>query len=164
VFSCGLILYGSLFSSAEAAFLLSQPLDDDQVFAYKFQGAVAFSSWAFLLLGGPVLIAYGIVCHAPWSFYVLFLPLSFLGFILLPGPGVEQRPVLFPDHRGRGSAPLPPRLQPFGDGRHHPPPLRWRIPRQPAGRLLALHPPRHAPVDRQGLPHLPPRPAAVGAG
>jgi ABC-2 type transport system permease protein len=84
LFSTGLILYGSLFGSPETAFLLSGPVAADQVFAYKFQGAVAFSSWAFLLLGGPVLIAYGLVCSGPWYFYA-FLPLFFLGFVLLPG-------------------------------------------------------------------------------
>src|SRR5579884_1596538 len=66
LFSSGLILYGSLFSAAETAFLLSKPVRADQVFAYKFQSAVGFSSWAFLLLGGPILIAYGMVCVAPW--------------------------------------------------------------------------------------------------
>jgi ABC-2 type transport system permease protein len=84
IFSSGLILYGSLFTSPETAFLLSRPVAVDQVFAYKFQGAVAFSSWAFLLLGAPVLIAYGLVGNAPWYFYVL-LPLYFLGFVMLPG-------------------------------------------------------------------------------
>jgi ABC-2 type transport system permease protein len=84
VFSCGLILYGSLFTSAETTFLLARPVAADQLFAYKFQGAVAFSSWAFLLLGGPILLAYGLVCDAPWYFYAL-LPLFFLGFVLLPG-------------------------------------------------------------------------------
>lgn len=84
IFSSGLILYGSLFASAETSFLLSKPVAADQVFAYKFQGAVLFSSWAFLLLGGPILLAYGLACTAPWYFYVL-LPLFFLGFVLLPG-------------------------------------------------------------------------------
>lgn len=84
IFSTGLILYASLFASPETAFLLSKPVAADQVFAYKFQGAVAFSSWAFLLLGGPVLIAHGLVCDSPWYFYA-FLPLFFLGFVLLPG-------------------------------------------------------------------------------
>jgi ABC-2 type transport system permease protein len=83
LFSSGLILYGSLFSSGETAFLLSQPTLADQVFLYKFQGAIGFSSWAFLLLGGPVLLAYGVVSGAPWPYYV-FLPLFFFGFILLP--------------------------------------------------------------------------------
>ena len=84
IFSSGLILYGSLFTAAESAFLLSKPLKTDQVFAYKFQGALLFSSWAFLLLGGPILIAFGLVAEAPWYFYAL-LPLFILGFVLLPG-------------------------------------------------------------------------------
>jgi ABC-2 type transport system permease protein len=82
-FSGGLILYGGLFTAPESAFLLSTPLDDDRVFAFKFQGATAISVWAFLLLGGPVLVAYGIASHAPWYFYALLAPF-FLGFILLP--------------------------------------------------------------------------------
>src|SRR5262249_1788309 len=84
VFSGGLLLLGSLFSAAETAFLLSKPVAADQVFAYKFQGAVGFSSWAFLLLGGPILLAYGLVAGVPWLFYAA-LPLFFLGFVLLPG-------------------------------------------------------------------------------
>jgi ABC-2 type transport system permease protein len=84
IFSGGLILYGSLFTAAETAFLLSKPLRADQVFAYKFQGAMGFSSWAFVLLGSPVLISYGLVCHSPWYFYVA-LPFFFLGYVLLPG-------------------------------------------------------------------------------
>lgn len=84
IFSGGLILHGSLFSAAETAFLLSKPVAADQVFAYKFQGAVGFSSWAFLLLGGPILIAYGLIARCPWTFYVV-LPFFFFGFVLLPG-------------------------------------------------------------------------------
>jgi ABC-2 type transport system permease protein len=85
-FSTAIILYSSLFSSAESWYLLAGPLPEDHVFAYKFQGAVAFSSWAFVLLGSPILIAYGIEVEggAPWYFY-LVLPLFFLGFVLLPG-------------------------------------------------------------------------------
>jgi ABC-2 type transport system permease protein len=86
VFSSGVILYGSLFTSTESAFLLASPIRTDQIFAYKFQGALGYSSWAFLLLGSPVLIAYGFVVNggAPW-YYFLLLPLYFLGFILIPG-------------------------------------------------------------------------------
>ena len=83
VFTGGLILYGSLFTAPETAFLLCTPLPDDRVFAYKFQTATAVSIWAFLLMGGPILIAYGITCFAPWYYYAL-LPLFFLGFVLLP--------------------------------------------------------------------------------
>lgn len=84
VFSGGLILYSSLFATAEATFLLATPAHDDQVFAYKFQGALAFSSWAFVLCGSPILIAAGLVQGAPWYFYAL-LPLFFLGYVLVPG-------------------------------------------------------------------------------
>ena len=84
VFSTGLILYSSLFNSAEASFLLSTPAQPDQVFGYKYRGAVGFSSWGFLLLGTPVLLAYGLVYKVNWIFFVL-LPFYFLGFVLLPG-------------------------------------------------------------------------------
>jgi ABC-2 type transport system permease protein len=86
LFSTGLILYSSLFSSPETAFLLAGPIPADRVFAYKFQGAVAFSSWAFVLLGTPILLAYGLLVNegAPWYFYGL-MPVFFFGFVLLPG-------------------------------------------------------------------------------
>ena len=84
VFSTGLILFSSLFNSAETAFLLSSPAAADQIYAFKYQGALAFSSWAFLLLGSPILIAYGLAFGAPWYFYAL-LPIFFAGFVLIPG-------------------------------------------------------------------------------
>jgi ABC-2 type transport system permease protein len=84
LFSTAIILYSSLFSSAETAFLLTTPAAADQVFAYKYQGAITFSSWAFILLGSPILLAYGWVFQVPWYFYAL-LPLFFVGFVLLPG-------------------------------------------------------------------------------
>jgi ABC-2 type transport system permease protein len=83
-FSSGIIVYSSLFHSPETAFLLSTPARADHVFAYKFQTAIAFSSWAFILLGLPVLAAYGVVYAVSWHFFVL-LPLYLLGFVLLPG-------------------------------------------------------------------------------
>ncbi len=84
VFSGGIILYSSLFTSPETAFLLSTPARADQVFAYKFQASVAFSSWAFLLMGLPILVAYGLVFAVPWAYYAL-LPVFFGGFLLVPG-------------------------------------------------------------------------------
>jgi ABC-2 type transport system permease protein len=84
IFSSGIILYSSLFSSAECAFLLSTPARADQVFAYKYQGALAFSSWAFFLLGSPILIAHGIAYGAPWYFYPLLF-IFLIGFVLVPG-------------------------------------------------------------------------------
>jgi ABC-2 type transport system permease protein len=82
-FSTSIIVYSSLFHSPETAFLLSTPARADHVFAYKFQTAIAFSSWAFVLLGLPILLAYGVVYAVSWHFFVL-LPLFLLGFVLLP--------------------------------------------------------------------------------
>ncbi|MBM3993026.1 MAG: hypothetical protein FJ303_02555 [Planctomycetes bacterium] len=85
-FSTGIILYSSLFSAPESQFLLTMPIPDDEIFAYKYQGAVAFSSWAFVLIGSPVLLAYGLEVGsgAPWYYYAI-LPAFFLGFLLIPG-------------------------------------------------------------------------------
>ena len=84
VFSTGLVLYAGLFNGAETRFLLATPARADQIFAMKFQSAVAFASWAFVVLGLPILIAYGIVFAAPWYYFAL-LPVFILGFVLLPG-------------------------------------------------------------------------------
>ncbi len=84
LFSTGIVLYASLFTAPEARFLLATPARADQIFATKFRAAVAFSSWAFVILGLPVLIAFGVMAGVPWYYYPL-LPLFLLGFVLLPG-------------------------------------------------------------------------------
>ncbi|MEO6811018.1 MAG: hypothetical protein ABI353_18055 [Isosphaeraceae bacterium] len=84
VFSTGIILYTGLFSSREAEFLLTVPTSTDRIFAFKFIEAMAFSSWGFLLLGSPMMVAYGITVNAPWPFYFAFLAFLF-AFVLIPG-------------------------------------------------------------------------------
>ncbi len=84
VFSTGIILYASLFTSPEARFLLCSPARADHIFATKFSAAVAFSSWGFVILGVPIFVGYGIISGVPWYFYAL-LPLFLLGYVLLPG-------------------------------------------------------------------------------
>jgi ABC-2 type transport system permease protein len=82
--STGIILYQGLYRSREAAFLLTLPVTPDRVFAHKFTEAMGFSSWGFLLLGSPLLVAYGINQDAGWPYYGLalaFLP----AFVLIPG-------------------------------------------------------------------------------
>jgi ABC-2 type transport system permease protein len=82
--STGIILYASLFTSPEAKYLLSTPALADRIFAAKFLAAVGFSSWAFLVLGMPILVSYGMVAGVPWYYYPL-LPVALFGFVLLPG-------------------------------------------------------------------------------
>lgn len=82
--STGIIIYAALFRSREAAFLLATPAPEDRVFAHKFVEAMAFSSWGFLLLGSPMMVAYGIRSMAPWPFYLLALAYH-LAFVAIPG-------------------------------------------------------------------------------
>jgi ABC-2 type transport system permease protein len=84
VFSTALLLYASLFRAPESGYLLTTPARPDQIFAYKLQESLLFSGWAFLLLGTPLLTAFGIEMGAQWLYYLLFMPFL-LGFLLLPG-------------------------------------------------------------------------------
>jgi ABC-2 type transport system permease protein len=84
VFSTGIILYTSLFASRESTYLLTLPASEDRVFAYKFAEALAIASWGFLLLGSPMMVAYGINVGADWPYYAMFL--GFLvAFVLIAG-------------------------------------------------------------------------------
>ena len=83
-FSTGIILYSGLFQRREAAFLLTMPTSADRVFAFKFAESVAISSWAFLILGSPLMVAYGISVGVSWRFYVVFVA-YLLAFVLIPG-------------------------------------------------------------------------------
>lgn len=81
--SNGIIAYASLFRSRETRFLVSTPIRFEDIFAYKFGEALVFSSWAMLILGVPLLIAYGIDMRLGWTFYPVSI--AFLAvFILIP--------------------------------------------------------------------------------
>ncbi len=83
IFSSGIILYGGLFRAQETQFLLTLPARAQRVFTHKFHEALLFSSWGFLLLGTPLLIAYGLVANAPWYYFAMLLPFM-LAFIHIP--------------------------------------------------------------------------------
>jgi len=83
VFSNGVIAYTALFRSEEAWFLNAAPYPPGTVFLYKLGESLTFSSWAFFLLGVPIMLAYGVHKLAPWYYYVALF-VFFLGFILIP--------------------------------------------------------------------------------
>ncbi len=83
-FSNGILTYTGLFQSREASYLLTTPATADRVFAYKFVEAIGFSSWGFLLLVSPMMVAYGITVGASAGFYLVFL-LYLLSFVMIPG-------------------------------------------------------------------------------
>ncbi len=72
--SSGILLYGMWFRGPDIAFLLTLPVSTERVFLHKFQEAVWLSSWAFVLLSSPMFVAYGLVAHSPWYYYVVLVP------------------------------------------------------------------------------------------
>ena len=83
VFSTGILLYGGMYCSAEARLLLTLPVRAETIFAHKFQEALWFSSWGFVLLGSPMLVAYGIERGAAWPYFLLLLPFM-VAFVVIP--------------------------------------------------------------------------------
>ncbi len=82
-FSSAILLYGGLFRSPDVGFLLTLPVRPERIFVFKYGDAFFLSSWAFLLLGTPVLLAYGVVMTAPWYYYVL-MPVVLVAFTHIP--------------------------------------------------------------------------------
>ncbi|MDI6732840.1 MAG: hypothetical protein QME51_01060 [Planctomycetota bacterium] len=83
VVSNAIINYSSLFQSLETAYLFSLPFSPVKIFFYKITESLLFSSWAFLFLGSPLLIAYGINAHSRWLYYFWMAIFSAV-FIILP--------------------------------------------------------------------------------
>lgn len=83
IFSSAIIMYGNLFKTEEVKFLLTTPARPERIVIHKFHEAVFFSCWGFVLLGSPMLIAYGDTALSPWYYYVLLIPFM-LAFVLIP--------------------------------------------------------------------------------
>ena len=83
VFSNALLAHATLYRSRQAAMLLVTPVTYRCLVLSRLAGIVAFSSWSSAYLGSPVVLAYGLVRHAPWSFYPL-AALLFVPFVVIP--------------------------------------------------------------------------------
>ena len=83
VFSTGILVYSGMYCSTEARLLLTLPVRAETIHAHKFREAMWFSSWGFVLLGSPILTAYGVVRHAEWPYFVLLLPFM-ISFVIIP--------------------------------------------------------------------------------
>lgn len=81
--SSAIISYGNLFRGEEIAFLLTLPARTERIVLHKFQEGVVFSCWGFVLLGTPMLLAYGVTADSPWYYFALILPFM-LAFVLIP--------------------------------------------------------------------------------
>lgn len=72
-----------LFISNDLPFLLSSPITDKSIFAFKlFETTIANSNF-FLFIGIPVYIAFGVVAQAGWYYYPIILLNAFC-FLAIP--------------------------------------------------------------------------------
>lgn len=82
IFSSAILALGALFKTQETRFLLSTPSPAGSVYAYKMLDGLIFSSWAFLVMGLPPMLAYGLDVGAPATYY-LALPGFFIPFTVM---------------------------------------------------------------------------------
>ena len=82
--STGIIVYAGLYHGREVSWLMTQPPREDGIFVHKFVESIGFAGWGVLLLGSPVLVAYGLSVKAGIIYYLAICPLLVV-FIGLPG-------------------------------------------------------------------------------
>lgn len=82
-FSNAVLGFGTLFGRNEAGHLLSMPIDSVQVVAVKWLEGLFLSSWSFLLLGVPLMLAIAAQGRVSWYYYPLFIG-HFIGFVVIP--------------------------------------------------------------------------------
>ncbi|MBI3835692.1 MAG: hypothetical protein HY287_15310 [Planctomycetes bacterium] len=84
-FSNAIILYNSLFSPKEAAYLLTLPLNPRDLITLKYIESLVLASWSLVLLGFPMMFAIVDTAGRPGiELYLAFLAF-FLAFIPIPG-------------------------------------------------------------------------------
>lgn len=84
VFSNLIITLTTTYISKEVEFFLSQPISYRKIFIFKLGESVFYSSWAFVVLVMPILIAFGMSRHVDSSFYgAVFLLV--IPFTIIPG-------------------------------------------------------------------------------
>jgi ABC-2 type transport system permease protein len=82
-FSNAILAFGSLFGRDEAGHLLGMPVPARHVVCIKWLEGMFLSSWSFVLLGVPLMLAVAWNTAVDWYFYPLFVA-HFLGFVILP--------------------------------------------------------------------------------
>ena len=82
-FSNAILTFSTLFGRQEAGFLLAMPLHERQVVSIKWLEGIVLSSWSFLLLGVPLMLAIAGNATVRWYYYPLFLG-HFFGFVAIP--------------------------------------------------------------------------------
>lgn len=83
IFSNGIIAYGSFFRSRETGMLLTLPLRRRTIFFYKYLETLAFSSWAFLFVCLPLMVAFMRTEGLAWTFVAMAMAL-FAVYMFIP--------------------------------------------------------------------------------
>jgi ABC-2 type transport system permease protein len=78
-----IVCYITFYTTSEVDFLFSKPIQDTVIFFYRFMQSVIFSSWTFIFLGIPFIIAYALIKQVPFWFYIS-IPLYFIPFLIMP--------------------------------------------------------------------------------
>ncbi len=78
----------TLYRSSEVDFLLTTPLKYISIFTSKFLENVFYSSWAIMLLGTPIMFAYGKVMNAPLWFYIYIIIVYLIMVLLCASLGI----------------------------------------------------------------------------
>lgn len=81
--SCGLLAFQGYFRSAEMRLLLVTPVPLRALSLAKLAEVAFFGAWSAAYLGSPVLLAYGLVRHAPWALYPVAAA-AFVPFVVIP--------------------------------------------------------------------------------
>lgn len=82
-FSNAILTFSTLYGRQEAGHLLAMPVDPKQAVCAKWIESMFLSSWSFLLLGGPMMLAVAGNTDVEWYFYPLFM-VHFLAFVAMP--------------------------------------------------------------------------------
>lgn len=82
-FSNGVLAFGALYGRDESSYLLAMPIHARAVVCVKWIESLFLSSWSFLLLGVPLMLAVAHNSNVEWYYYPLFLA-HFVGFVAIP--------------------------------------------------------------------------------
>ncbi|MEM8952589.1 MAG: hypothetical protein AAGD22_00415 [Verrucomicrobiota bacterium] len=83
ILSNAVVQFGSLFRSKETDWLLTLPVDQRVVFAWKIVESLIISSWGFMFISTPLLVAYGNLNDVTWTFYAKAF-LLMIPFVAIP--------------------------------------------------------------------------------
>jgi ABC-2 type transport system permease protein len=83
IFSNVLTAFATFYRAREVPPQLLAPISTTTFFFGRFRECLSMSSFASAFLGSPVMLAYGLMSHAPWIFYPSLVAF-FVPFVVIP--------------------------------------------------------------------------------